>query len=413
MSHLSHTIAVFIALASIAVGGCSEDPTTPTVVGTATGADAAGSDASLGDGAAAGNDGGASDAATGGDSAGAAGDAAVVDTAAPDTTAGSADGVVASDGAAADADAQSAKYPVCSQLLTCVAVACGGEPPGSKCGEPCMAGGSDAAKAAIAPYLGCVNQYCTLGLCAGNPTAQCMSDCSWSKCMAKALKCGADGASGAGVCISAFGCLDGCKDKGLACLFGCYAALDKSAQAQFDALTDCATAAGGTDPFAQCPGQAMTCMSAGKSGSGDCMNLILCADGCNAAKNDGEKMACLGGCWGNATAAAQQAWLEVAKCNDKPSSNCPQALTTCIPPGGAKTCLDTLGCWDACDKAVPKDAKCPFACLQAASPAEGPKVAALIYCMNAKCATCKGDKSCQDACVKDKCATEWKACLAP
>ncbi|MBI5611308.1 MAG: hypothetical protein HY902_20710, partial [Deltaproteobacteria bacterium] len=81
----------------------------------------------------------------------------------------------------------------------------------------------------------------------------------------------------------------------------------------------------------------------------------------------------------------------------------------CIPSSGTKTCLDTLGCWSKCGSSK----TCPFDCVAAASPAEGKKVADLIFCQNANCKYCAGDSGCEDTCRKTKCAGPWTACLAP
>ena len=386
----------WLATALVAIAACAQEDVVPVSVGTGASADALAGDVAL-DGSGLG-DGESID--------GSAGDAATPDQAATDAAGGDV-------GTAVDVgepDAAAAKYPKCSQLLTCVGVACNSSS-GIDCAQPCMSGASATSAAAIQPFLQCADQYCAKGLCAGLNDPKCLLSCAWQKCMASAMACGGDGKTGQATCTSAFGCMEGCKDKGGTCIFDCYAALSAAAQAQFDALGACAAAAGGKDAFSACPNQALTCVAGGKTGTDDCWKLSSCSTDCDKL-SEGAKAMCIGDCWGKATKAAQAQWIAVVQCGDQSGGACLTPLVTCIAPSGTKTCLDTLGCWEACDKAQKGDA-CGFQCLRDATPNEGKKVIALMQCMADKCAACKGAKDCENKCLNDQCKPILNACLAP
>lgn len=376
------------------LAACAQDPEVPATIGSSAGVDSLASDAAI-------------DASAAGD--GNANDSGAVDGSPSDTAAGDSGG---SDAAGSDnaSDAASAKYPLCSQLLTCVGVACasGNDP---ACAAPCLAGASATAAAAIKPFLDCSAQFCAKGLCAGSSDPGCLGNCAWQKCLAPALACGADGKSGTADCASAFGCLEGCKNQGGNCAFGCYAALSPAAQDQFDNLGACSTAAGSADPFGACPSQALTCLSAGKTGNSDCFALLGCTAGCEQG-SDAAKAACIGACWSQASKDAQGQWIAVLQCGNSASAACATPLLSCVQPSGTKNCLDTLGCWGACDKAGSGDA-CGLQCLRDASAAEGKKVIALTQCVAEQCASCKGDKACEDQCTQQKCKAALTSCLAP
>ncbi len=378
--------------------GCAEPDVAPATVGTSASADALGADASL-DGNPATDAGGADAAAPDG----ATSDATPSDTA-------PVDGAAADSGDAGAVDSAASKYPLCSKLLTCVGVACSSAA-GIDCAQPCLSGASPAAAAAIQPFLQCADQYCAKGLCAGVSDANCLLNCAWQKCISAAMACGGDGKKGEASCASAFGCMEGCKDKGGTCIFDCYSAMSSAAQAQFDALGGCSAAAGGKDPFAACPNQALTCLAGGKTGSDDCWKLASCSSACEKL-SDGAKSLCIGDCWSKATKEAQAQWIAVIQCGDQASSACYSPLVQCIAPSGTKTCLDTLGCWETCDKGGSGDA-CGLQCLHDASPSEGAKVVALMQCMADKCGSCKGAKSCEDKCLQEQCKAPLTACLAP
>ena len=426
----------------LALTGCATENVAPVIVGTAGAADTALGDGGLGDGASATGDGqvtpgpgadgqtsgtdgqiAATDSATGGETAvltdgsiadgtavGPDGVQPVTDAPPPADGTGGPETSVTPDIAmdSAQPDGAVAKYQLCSQLLTCVWVACGGTPD-PKCAEPCLGVASASATAGVTPYLDCVKNYCINGKCAGTPTAQCMNDCVGQKCMFTVIGCGADGKTGTEPCFTAFDCLEACKEKGAECSYACYSKLTKAAQNQLDALFNCANASGGSDPFAACPSQAYTCIAGGKSGSGGCSTLWVCMDSCNGLP-EGDKVGCLGNCWGAASASAQKQWIDISKCLASPVAPCGQTLATCAEPKGTKTCLDALGCWDACEKAQ-KKADCHLGCLSAASPVEATKVGNLLVCMGSQCKACNGDKTCEGDCVKAKCKTEFEGCL--
>ncbi len=374
-----------LLVAATLLASCGSDTTAPLQVGTSTDATSATGDSSLSGDGSMGSDASLGDGQSSGDSV------STTDTSAP-----------------SDSSADSAaKYPLCSELFTCTAVACGGSW-GKDCAKPCLDGGSIAAKAALQPYLDCIDTYCTKGVCAGSSVPGCMDKCSGDKCFAKMLACGADGASGGAGCSTAFNCITGCQNKGLACYFGCYGGMSKAGQAQFDALTNCALAAGGGDAFAQCPSQSLACMADGKTGSNDCKGMLACTTTCQGLGKDAAGV-CLGNCWASGKSDAQGEWLAVLACDSTPTAGCSDAFGKCIPSTGTQTCLDTLGCWSKCGTSQ----SCPFDCVGEASPAEGKKVADLIYCQNANCKYCAGNAMCEDTCRKTDCGTEWTACLAP
>lgn len=434
-------VTMQLRLLSCALGlwlaACQGNEVAPAVVGNVGGADAQMTDGQLGDGAGtaasdgattagdgaspAGSDAAASsDGPASGDSAGsltdvsvgADGGAQVSDTAQPpaDTASPPVDGVVTPDVPldAAQADGAVAKYQLCSQLLTCAWVACGNSAD-PNCAAPCLSVASPTATAAITPYLSCVKNNCVAGACAKDPSPKCIGDCVGAKCMMAAIACGADGKYGPEPCPSAFSCLEGCKDKGPECSYGCYAKLSKPAQAQMDALFTCAAAAGDQDAFAACPAQALTCIASGKTGSGGCAALFVCMDSCNSLP-EAAKVGCLANCWGTATPTAQTQWIEISKCMQAPAVPCGQTFASCAEPKGTKTCLDALACWDTCDKGQ-KKADCHLGCLSAASPVEATKAGNLLVCMGSKCQACKGDKTCEDQCAKTTCKADFEACL--
>lgn len=414
-----------ILLASIAIAACDGGTVAPATVGTSSGADAAKTDGALGDGASSGSaDGTAGDTSgIAGSDLGAASDGSLSDAAGSDlASAGNDTSTTGSDAAATGSDSGSpppldaaqpdgavAKYQLCSQLLSCVFVACGGSAD-PKCADICLGSASPLAASGVAPFLSCVTNYCVNGMCAGNQSAKCIGDCTGQKCIVPAIACGADGKSGGADCTTVFGCIDGCKEKGLDCMSGCYAALTKGGQKQLDDLVACGNASGGKDPFAACPSQALTCIAAGKSGTGKCAPLFACMDGCNSLSGDAAKTTCLSGCWSSATPAAQQQWIEISKCINAPTPSCGPALAACAEPSGTKTCLDAIGCWGACD-AAQKKADCHLGCITAATPAEGNKAANLLICVGSQCKYCNGDKTCEDTCTKTKCKAELDNCL--
>ena len=397
-----------MALALLA--SCAEEPVAPATLGTSASADALAADASL--------DGSAASDATSGDTA--TTDATVGDgtTADGTTTDGTASDATAADSSPSDiaaldgnaADAAPAKYPLCSQLLTCVGVACSSAST-IDCAQPCLSGASAISGAAIQPFLKCTDQYCAKGLCAGVSDPKCLMNCSWQKCLGAAMACGGDGKTGTATCASAFGCMEGCKDKGGTCIFDCYAALSGAAQAQFDALGACSAAAGGKDPFEVCPNQALTCIADGKTGTDDCWKLASCTNSCEKL-GEGAKAICIGECWAKASKVAQAQWIAIIQCGEQSSAACSAPLVTCIAPSGTKTCLDTLGCWETCNKASSGD-MCGMQCLHDASPTEGKKVVELMQCMAAKCGSCKGAKDCEDKCLQEQCKAALNGCLAP
>jgi hypothetical protein len=394
------------ALISLVVlAACGADPEVPATIGTAAGADGAGADASF-DASATGDT--ASSDTTPGDSA--ASDASAQDAGPSDAAANDANANDVNPSDANATDAAPAKYPLCSQLLTCVGVACSSANT-IDCAAPCLAGASAAASAAIKPFLDCTDQACAKGLCAGSSDPKCLGNCGWDKCLTPALACGADGKSGTADCSSAFGCLEGCKNQGGNCAFNCYAALSPTAQVQLNNLSACSAAAGNQDAFSVCPNQALTCLTGGKTGSDDCWKLLGCTSACDQG-SDAVKAQCVGTCWSKASKDAQGQWISVLQCGDSSTPACATPLLTCVQPSGAKTCLDTLGCWETCSKAAAGDS-CGLQCLRDASPAEGKKVVDLMQCIAQQCGSCKGDQTCEDKCTQEKCKPALTGCLAP
>jgi hypothetical protein len=370
-------------MVAVVAAGCSDGTPTEVATGTAQGADAT----TLADGLGVAGQG---DAAT------------IQDTSAADQA--GADGGAAGDGAAL-------KYPLCSSVLTCLGVACSG-PADAACAKPCLDGTSAANQQTLAPYLACIQQACVAGLCAGSPDPACMSQCAGAKCFAKALACGADGKSGDKGCTALLGCFTQCKDQGGSCWFDCYGAGSPPAQQQFDQLMACASAAGGSDPFASCPAQLLNCFADGKKGDASCAALWTCTSACEQLA-DSERQGCYGACWGQGTATAQQGWLAMVGCFTAPTPGCGAAVASCAAASGQATCLDTATCLGACDKQVPKDPACTVQCLQKASPAEAAKTAELMACIGSQCKQCNGQNPCQDSCMQSQCKAPLTACLAP
>jgi hypothetical protein len=180
--------------------------------------------------------------------------------------------------------------------------------------------------------------------------------------------------------------------------------LDES-QADFDALMACSATAGGADAFKSCPGQALQCISGGKTGTAGCWDTLQCINAC--PKDDGN---CAATCYGKASSAGQKALIAATPCFDKNSDPaCPALLTACIDPKGSQTCVQVIDCADKCGKSGGGDA-CGLVCLQQASKTEAQKFLALAQCSDVPCKACTTD-SCKATCAKDNCPSQWSACL--
>lgn len=366
-------------------------------------------DGQIGDGASADLVGTSDTAATDDTGAdGQAADAAPGDVQVTDMTGSDAQG---SDAQAPDAvadgltsDGSVAKYAACSTLFYCSQLACFPDF-AAGCEQTCTGAATPAAAAQIAPVFACVDQLCRSGLCEGASDPKCVSDCAYKRCGYKMVECTSDGAKGNAGCDSVFTCIAGCKDD-IKCQGACFGAMNANGQAEFEALMSCASAAGGTDPFKACPGQALKCAAGGKTGAAGCMDTLGCFESC--PKNDTGN--CGGICFGKATAEAQKQVIVAAKCFDNNTDpSCAGALASCIDPKGSKNCVDTIGCLEKCGKS--NDA-CNMVCFQAASKAELQKFLALFQCSDAACkAKCAGNQSCEGVCSKQACPAQWNACL--
>lgn len=372
----------------VLLSSCGDGAAT-SAVGTTTAADGtSGSDGQIGD-------------STGLDDGG-TGDGSSVS----DTTSSDGSGATAgTDGSGPDTvqDVPAAKYGKCSDLLSCAILNCA---PDFKagCQDLCVAAASPEANAAIAPVFSCIDTVCRQGKCAGSADATCMGTCAQQKCGYKSIECAADGKSGTTKCGGTFACLDACKSD-LACLGGCYGSLSPSAQADYDALMACAATSSGSDAFKACPGQALQCVSGGVTGAAGCWDTLQCLNSC--AKEDG---GCAGTCYGKATGPAQKALLAASACFENGTDpNCPALLTECIDPKGTQSCVQVIACADKCKKDGGGD-DCGLTCLLQASKAEAQKFLALAQCSDAPCKACSTD-ACKATCAKDKCPSQWSACL--
>lgn len=404
------------------LAACGTDQGAPTLGSTAIGdAAAPGDDGPLGD-RLAGADGAGSADATAVDGGAVLSDATIFDGTAPGDTVAGQDGVPGQD-SAPGADSGTAtpdttypdvpsKYELCSTLMTCVTVSCDGAS-NKSCAATCTDVASPAAKAAIAPFVACLDQYCFEGMCKGSSDSDCVGVCVMTKCLPKMIGCLADGKSGKATCDTAFGCIDTCQEEGFGCMGNCWSAMTPQAQADFDAITACTNAAGGENPYASCTEQLFKCLSAGKVGTKTCLELMSCNVGCNGSSKAKEAI-CNGVCYGQSSAAAQQAWLGVAQCD--PGGNetaCAQGIVACSDPTGTKTCLDTISCNDACKKSGKPDGECLFACLHQASKVEAQKTVDLFLCVEKQCKPgCDGNKTCEDKCMQSgTCKAQFKGCL--
>ncbi len=385
-----------MATAMGALGGCSDDSsagggTAYTQIGDVSLDGTVGSDAG--------------DDALGTDATGA--DATVSDSAVDDST------VNDSAGTDAIADTGPAKYPECLSLIGCIAQSCSPANWAPGCDATCLTGTSPAVAAGYASVSACIQNTCRDGLCKGSSDPKCIGQCIGAKCMNKIAVCGANGKTGTAICGSYFTCSQACgtaKDP-LACVSTCYAALSDGAQSEYAALDACTSAAGGSDAFASCPEQALTCLAGGASGNKSCIDALGCAGACNIG-TDAQKGACMTQCWSQTSSAAQTAFAGALKCSGINKTGCVDSMLACTDPSGTATCTATLTCMQGCQQTDPQaKATCFYGCLHTASPAEAKKNLDLQVCMG-NC-NCNGDQTCTNTCLLGPCKAALATCQAP
>ena len=387
-------VCVVLALAA-GVSACGED-TSSGVGGDYTQVGDVNLDTALGDGVTSGD---AADGAVGTD----------------DTIGGTDVGDAEKDGQGTDAltDTGPAKYPDCLSLIGCVAQSCPASNWATGCDAVCLTGSAPSVATAYGSVSSCIQSVCRDGLCKGSSDPKCINECIGQKCMGKVAVCGADGKTGTAICGSYFTCSQACSTNAepLPCISGCYAALSSTAQSQYAALDACASAAGGGDAFAACPEQVLVCTSGGASGSKTCIDALACSSTCDTG-TDAQKSACITACWAQTAPAAQTAFAGALKCQSVSKSGCVASMLTCTDPSGNATCTATITCTQGCQQADPQaKATCTYGCLHGASKVEAKKLLDLQVCMSG-CA-CKGDKTCENACLTGVCKAALASCQAP
>ncbi len=311
-------------------------------------------------------------------------------------------------------DTGPAKYPDCLSLIDCVAQGCSPANWAVGCDSTCLTGASPSVATAYAGVATCIQNSCRDGLCAGSSDPKCMGDCIGQKCISKIAVCGANGKTGAAGCDTYFPCMSGCATNAnpLQCASACYSALSTSAQTEYAAVDACVSVAGGTDAFAACPEQVLTCLAGGASGTKTCLDALSCSSVCNTG-TDAQKSACMTACWAQTTAAGQTAFAGAMKCEGNPSqAGCVDSLLSCVAPSGTATCTASLTCMQGCKQTDPQaQTSCVWNCVHDASPAEAKKNLQLQVCMGT-CA-CKGDQTCQNTCLTTTCKAALASCQAP
>ncbi len=338
------------------------------------------------------------------------------------------DGVTATDGTTSDTitltdgtdstdamatDTAPAKYPDCLSLINCVAQSCTPANWATGCDATCLTGTSPTVSTEYASVSTCIQTTCRDGLCKGSSDPKCIGDCIGQKCLNKVAVCGADGKTGAAKCGSYFTCTQACtsnKDP-LVCISGCYAALSATAQGQYAALDACTSAAGGTDAFAACPEQVLTCLASGASGSKSCIDALGCAGACDIG-TDAQKAACMTACWAQTTPAGQTAFAGAMKCQGAANAGCVNSMLACTDPQGTATCTGTITCIQGCAQPDPvAKSTCTYGCIHSASKTEAKKLLDLQVCIGG--CNCKGDKTCDNTCLTGPCKAALATCQAP
>ena len=234
----------------------------------------------------------------------------------------------------------------------CDGMACGGDGCGGQCGEGCQTGQSCVEgvceDTGCQPACGemlcgddgcggfcgfCDSGECVEGECECTPMCidgQCGDDgCggSCSECTAgfecqngACVKSGTDG----GTCLDILGCMNSCAQSDNACLEACYLAASTNGQARYDAIQNCAVAAGCQETLClaeSCAAPIAECNFT-ESGTQGCLGILQCFGTCNPATQE-----CLIACIEQGTKAAQAAYMALNLC-----------VQTYCPQGTAPSC---------------------------------------------------------------------------
>lgn len=326
------------------------------------------------------------------------------DTAVPDTLAG--------DGQPSDTatgDTTAGKTQTCGQTSDCILADCVGSKWANGCGVSCLDKLDPAHKARFDATWLCLDSKCKNGACANTSNdSVCLGDCAKRHCAQQLSQCVDRDDPATGLCGDAVACMTACNiaDKPLACWDKCWNAVAPAGQAKLQALAVCVDKTNTGDPMEVCGIDAVTCLVDGKAGSKQCYETLVCVESCVEKQGT----ACVAGCVGASTAAAQLAFKSVAPCLDQPMSQaCMDAYIGCANPQGTATCGQTLDCIGT-QCANSDGPGCPLTCAHQASAAAGKKLADLMLCLVPCENACKGDAACKEKCATQTCQAQFAAC---
>lgn len=236
----------------------------------------------------------------------------------------------ASDAAVADTDAQGndtaqpsdadagpnepGKLATCSQVYLAQQGTCGTAAPSAACIDGAAGAGSPSANALFAPLAECEKTFCVAN-CKSTADADCLEKCVAKNCASQFLACGAENASGADNCATAFTCAYPYKDKLLSVASFCYAKATPKAQQQVAAIFGCMA----TPKLLGCSGVTAACFAEPNPTAG-CAKSLECAQTTCGSDN--------AACWACMGAASPVAVPKL------------QALEDCL-----------LQCWNSCGQA--------------------------------------------------------------
>ena len=295
-------------------------------------------------------------------------------------------------------------YATCTEASQCAQDSC--KTWSATCGQACANAAAQTAAAPAAALLDCSTKKCLQGKCAGTtpPDATCMDACIGVNCGNELAACWEQGFSaGQKACSTAPDCMKACDSaaKPFTCRAACYQALSKTGAEQFKVYATCAEKAGDAN---KCVKESLVCLSDAKTGSGTCYDLSACAGKC--AKTDS---ACVGLCYGQGTATAQNQLITLLNCLAGPNASaCLDPTIACATPSGSAKCLDTATCVGGCPPSGDAQATCIMDCLHKATPNGAKAFGKLAPCMLKNCPGCTGN-ACQ-TCAQQKCLGDAMNC---
>jgi len=218
-------------------------------------------------------------------------------------------------------------------------------------------------------------------------------------------------------CLEIFWCLSEsvseCANGSTACIDNCKADASLWAKSLWAPLEPCLMekcvpkCANSQDPNCmgdclggECMVPALACASNGNSGSATCPDLFECTAKCKPGK-----AFCTFSCYGKGTPAAQKDLAGLYECWAK-GTFCYDPIVSCYGGPGSASCSQTLTCLGGCGG----DTVCAYKCIAKASAVADEKLKAINTCQAAKCAYCKTDQACTDACTGKSCSTEMVTC---